>query len=83
MTTDIDKLSDDAASAVLDVIEENRRINRDDIAGAIKKAVMPHLGVPKVPGGFGVGAFLGLGDAVHVYRPALPPDNFPLRPDED
>lgn len=67
MTIDLDKLSDDAASAVLDVIEEERRINKDDIRGAIKKAVMPHLGVPKVPGGFGVAAFM----------------DWPLLPDED
>lgn len=73
---DLDKLSGDAASAVLDVIEEERRINKDDIAKAIKEAVKPHL-LPKVPGGYGVGAFMSLGDGLHVYR------DWPLLPDED
>ena len=78
---DLDKCSNDAASAVLDVIEEERRINRDDIREAIKKALKPHL-LPQVPGGFGVGGFMSLGDGVHAYRRAAPRD-FPLRPDED
>jgi hypothetical protein len=53
---DLDKLSGDAASAVLDVIEEERRINKDDIREAIKKALKPHL-LPQVPGGYGVGVY--------------------------
>lgn len=76
MTIDLDKLSDDAAAAVLDVIEEERRINKDDIRGAIKKAVMPHLGVPKVPGGLGVGAFMAVGREFNW-------GDWPLLPDED
>lgn len=86
MTAELDKLADDAAAAVIDVIEEERRINRSDIAAAIKRTIKPLLEKPTMYGGFGVGAFTlvdtlhdvrlpagslkPLGDGVHVYRNA-------------
>lgn len=68
MTAALDKLADDAAAAVIDVIEEERRINKSDIAAAIKKTIKPLLEKPTLYGGFGVGAFATAGDGVHVYR---------------
>ena len=76
MTAELDKLADDAAAAVIDVIEEERRINKSDIAAAIKKTIKPLLEKPTLYGGFGVGAFAAVGDGLHVYReyPPLLPD---------
>lgn len=79
MTIDLDKLADEVAGAVLDVIEEERRINRSDISSAVKKSLKPLLEKPTLYGGFGVGAFTAVGDGVHVYRmsrfePPLLPD---------
>jgi cell division ATPase FtsA len=92
---DLDKLSGDAASAVLDVIEEERRINKDDIREAIKKAVKPHL-LPQVPGGYGVGAYMPRETFIDESGEEIPLAvmtvgkwrgvewiDFPLLPDED
>lgn len=56
MTIDLDKLADEVAGAVLDVIEEERRINRSDISSAVKKTLAGKI-TPGY-GGYGVGTFV-------------------------
>lgn len=81
MAIDLDKLSDQIAGAVLDVIEEERRINRSDISSAVKRTIKPLLEKPSLYGGFGVASFTSLGDGVHVYRMS-PRVDHPLLPED-
>lgn len=79
LSIDLDKFSDEIAGAILDVIEDERRINRSDISGVIKKITKGYIDKmqPSV-GGYGAGVF-----CAPVGREFDWATGWPLLPDED
>ena len=67
MTIDAEKLADIAIDAAFDDYEGSGIFTKDRAKEAAKKALTAHL-KPKVPGGYGIGAYMPAGDGLHVYR---------------